>query len=145
MPPSTASLRDLLSQLLRFAGAGAFVMLLYLTLTTGLSQLAGVPLQLAIAVGYFAGVAAHFLLHRFFVFASGDEYALSPAGQLVRFVVLAVAQYAVTALSVAVLPGALGIERLAVWLGTVAVVTPLTFVLLRTRLFHAGPRAEVTG
>jgi len=140
---STAdSLRALIAQVLRFAGVGAFIMCLYLGVTAGLSELAGVPFQVAVAVGYFTGVAVHFVLHRIFVFASDDEYALSVGGQLLRFVVLVIGQYAVTAGSVALLPNVLGVDRLYVWLGTVAVVTPVAFVLLRTRLFHPSAAPE---
>lgn len=123
----------------RFVLAGGVVMALYVGLTSALFA-AGLATQLALAIGYFTAVSTHFVLYRELVFKSPAGYALSPTSQGWRFVTIVLIQYAVTATSLAVLPGALGAPRTVVYLATAATVAGGTFVILRLFLFH--PRSS---
>ncbi len=109
--------------------------LLYVSLTAFLAWL-GVPFQLALAVAFGTALVAHFTLQRLFVWAHADGFALATHRQAGRYLLLAVLQYAVTALSTAVLPGALGVRTFFVYLGTMLVVTCASFLIFRTRVFY---------
>src|ERR1019366_8393777 len=89
---------------LRFAIAGTTVALWYLLTTTVLADVFGVPFQLALAIGFTTTLLLHFTLQRFFVWVHHEEFALPLGSQLRRYLLVAGAQYAITAASVAVLP-----------------------------------------
>lgn len=113
----------------RFLLAGAFITVLYLSVTTGL-RLSGAPWWLAIAIGYAIATSTHFVLHRRFVFRK-PQFQLGLEQQLPRFVLFVFCQYAVTATAMTLLP-----DSLIVFFGVAAAVTAASFVILRTKLFH---------
>jgi putative flippase GtrA len=96
----------------------------------------GLPFEVALVLGFSVSIAAHFALQRHFVWVHNGEFALSLRTQTARYLTLAVAQYAITAASTAVLPGVLHLDTEVVYLATFAVITPTTFVLFRHRVFH---------
>lgn len=130
--------RALVGQGLRYAITGAGVACVYVLTTLFLSNVVGLHFQLALAIGFFTAVTTHFFAHRLFVWGHGTDFALSATGQASRYVPITIAQYAFTALVTSTLPSALGLPTDAVYLVTVVCVTVVTFVLLRTRVFHSG-------
>ena len=114
----------------RFVAVGAFITVLYLSVTTVMRVVLDAPWWLAIAVGYVIATSTHFILHRTVTFAK-DEFQLSTAQQAVRFIAVVVCQYAFTATAMAVLP-----STLITFFCVAAFVTVVSFFLLRTRLFH---------
>lgn len=129
-----------LAQGARYALTGGTVTIVYLGSTTLLSSVVGLPFQVALAIGACIGVSVHFTLQRFFVWAHRDEYALPLRHQAVRYLVFAGVQYGLTALSTAVLPAALGLSVELVYLGTVALLVSLNFLVFRNMIFHSKDR-----
>jgi putative flippase GtrA len=125
-----------LGQAIRFAIAGASVALLYIAITTILSDVAGLPFEAALVIGFTASICAHFTLQRYFVWVHLVDFALSVRMQTLRYLILAGCQYALTAASTAVLPGVLHLQVEIVYLGTFVVVTPTAFLLFRHGIFH---------
>jgi putative flippase GtrA len=121
----------------RFAVTGATVMLVYLGVTSFLSVLAGVPFQLALAIGFCVGLSVHFTLQRQFVWAHSSGFALPLRHQAGRYLLASVVQYGVTAASTALLPSLLGVATEIVYLGTVVVVVCTNFLVFRHGIFHA--------
>jgi putative flippase GtrA len=115
------------------------VAVVYLTTTTVLAEVFGVPFQAALAIGFFVGVLVHFTLQRLFVWTHHEEFALPLRHQVGRYLAIATAQYGVTAASTSLLPSALGVSEEAVYLATVAVVVSTNFVVFRYGIFHAKP------
>jgi putative flippase GtrA len=133
----SSSSSGLIGQLFRFGLVGGSVALLYLTVTTVLSQVLGVTFQLALAIGFAAGLLMHFTLQRLFVWTHHEEFALGLRPQVGRYLTMAAAQYGATAASTALLPGALGVATVVVYLATMVVVTITGFLLMRFVIFHA--------
>lgn len=127
----------LLGQLVRFGMVGGLVTVFYLTATTVLYQVVGLPFQAALAIGFALSLLLHFTLQRLFVWINYEGFALPFRGQVGRYLAMASAQYAITVVSTAVLPSALGISTEIVYLATMAVVTSIGFVLMRFVIFHA--------
>jgi putative flippase GtrA len=132
----------LIGQSARFVLAGGTVMVVYLTTTTVLADVAGLPFQAALAIGFCVGLMVHFTLQRMFVWAHEEEFALSLRHQAARYLSVAAIQYGVTAASTSLLPGALGAATEVVYLATVAVVTATNFVVFRHGIFHAKQAVE---
>jgi putative flippase GtrA len=126
----------LTGQLVRFGFAGGLVTLVYLTVTTALSQAVGLPFQLALAIGFVTAILLHFTLQRMFVWIHEDGFALPLRHQVGRYLLMAIAQYAGTAASTAVLPGVLDIDTEIVYLATMAVATTGGFLVMRFVIFH---------
>jgi putative flippase GtrA len=131
----------LLGQGVRFALSGGTVALVYLATTTVLADVARVPFQAALAIGFCVGLVVHFTLQRVFVWTHHEEFALQLGHQLGRYLAVAAVQYGVTAASTALLPSALGVPTEIVYLATVAVVVSANFLLFRNGIFHAKPGA----
>ena len=129
-------MRTLAGQGARYALAGAAVAGVYVLATLALHHGAGLHFQLALALGLVIAVTTHFVLQRTFVWRHEQAYALSARGQAGRYVVVTLVQYGLTTLSTALLPDALGMATDVVYVATVACLTALTFVLLRSRVFH---------
>jgi putative flippase GtrA len=129
----------LFGQFVRFGLAGSLVALLYVTVTTVLSQVLGVPFQIALAIGFTAGLLLHFTLQRVFVWTHHEEFALGLRHQVGRYLTMAASQYGVTAVSTAVLPSVLGLSEEVVYLMTMVFVTTVGFLLMRFVIFHAEP------
>jgi putative flippase GtrA len=120
----------------RFAIAGGVVAIVYVSTTTVLAQVFGAPFQLALAVGFAVGLCVHFTLQRVFVWVDRTEFVLAIHEQAGRYLLLAAAQYLLTAAATAVLPPLLGVSPQAVYLVTVVIVTATNFVVFRSRVFH---------
>jgi putative flippase GtrA len=131
----------ILRQGIRFALAGGTVALVYLTTTTVLAEVFGVPFQAALAIGFSAGLLVHFTLQRLFVWTHHEEFALPLHHQVGRYLTLSAAQYGVTAASTALLPAALNVSAEAVYLATVAVLVSANFLVFRHGIFHARAAA----
>jgi putative flippase GtrA len=129
----------LLGQGVRFALSGGTVALVYLLTTTVLAEVVGVPFQAALAIGFCAGVAVHFTLQRMFVWTHREQFALPLHRQAGRYLVVVASQYGVTAASTSLLPAALGVSTVIVYLATVAVVLSANFIVFRNGIFHARP------
>jgi putative flippase GtrA len=131
----------LLGQLVRYGLAGGLVTLLYLTVTTVLSQVVGLPFELALAIGFACALLLHFTLQRLFVWVHSDGFALRVGHQVRRYLLMAGSQYGLTALSTAVLPRALGLPTEVIYLATMVVVTGAGFLLMRFVIFHGSDSA----
>jgi putative flippase GtrA len=132
----------LVGQGARFALAGATVALVYLATTTVLAEVAEMPFQAALAIGFGVAIMVHFTLQRRFVWTHHEEFALPLSHQVGRYLVVAAMQYGVTAASTGLLPSALGVHTEIVYLATVAVVLGANFLLFRHTIFHARPEAS---
>jgi putative flippase GtrA len=134
-----ASLPPSVERFARFAFAGGFVAVVNLGTSALLIALFGVAVQLAVAIAYVIALTTHFTLQRFFVFAGqGGGFALSFGAQLRRYLAVAAVQYPLTAGLVALFTSALGIADLVAVVCAAIVVMPVTFFIMRTRLFHAA-------
>jgi putative flippase GtrA len=131
----------LLGQGMRFALAGGTVALVYLTSTTVLADVVGLPFQAALAIGFCLGLIVHFTLQRVFVWTHHEEFALPFHHQVGRYLVVAAAQYGVTAASTSLLPTILGVSTEIVYLATVAVVLSVNFLVFRHGIFHSKTAA----
>ncbi|MGD0455028.1 MAG: GtrA family protein [Solirubrobacteraceae bacterium] len=129
----------MLGQGVRFGLSGGTVALVYLATTTLLAEVAGMPFQAALAIGFCVAIAVHFTLQRLFVWAHHEEFALPLGHQLGRYLAVAAVQYGVTAASTGLLPSALGISTEIVYLATVVVVLSANFLVFRNGIFHAEP------
>lgn len=131
---------------LRFVIAGGGVALFYLAVTTLLADVVGAPFQLALVVGFTTAVAAHFTLQRVFVWVHTDGFALPVHRQVRRYLVIAVLQYAATALITATLPGPLGVRVTYVYLVSAVAFAAITFLVFRSNVFHPPqPAVSRTG
>jgi choline kinase/putative flippase GtrA len=131
----------LLGQGTRYALAGCVVALVYLLTTTALATLLHLPFELALAIGFCAGISVHFTLQRKFVWTDRGAFALPLRHQTARYVVAAGTQYALTALGTSLLPAALGLPVEAVYLAIVAVLISTNFLVFRNIVFHPEPSA----
>jgi putative flippase GtrA len=135
----------LVAQGIRFGLAGGAVTLVYLSATTLLANVAGLPFQLALAIGFCLALTVHFTFQRLFVWTHRGEFALPLHHQARRYLMLAVLQYGITAVCTSLLPSALGVPTETVYLVTVAMVTCVNFVVFRHRIFHAKPAMDDLG
>jgi putative flippase GtrA/molybdopterin-guanine dinucleotide biosynthesis protein A len=129
----------LLGQGTRYALAGCVVALVYLLTTTALATLVQLPFELALAIGFCAGIVVHFTLQRKFVWTDRGDFALPLRRQTARYVAAAGTQYALTAGGTALLPAALGLPVEAVYLAIVAVLISTNFLVFRNVVFHPAP------
>ena len=133
-----SSRSGLVGQLLRFGLAGGFVTIVYLTVTTVLSQVAGLAFEAALAIGFVSALLLHFTLQRVFVWRPEDGFALPFRRQVGRYLLMACAQYVCTAAATAVLPDALGVPTVLVYLVVMAIVTTTGFLVMRFIIFHGS-------
>lgn len=134
-------IRALLEQsLVRYGAAGATVGLVYLVTPLVLNELVGVPLEVAILLGYVLAVTLHFNLQRHFVFRHVDEFALSAHQQIVRYLAIGAVQYPITALATGFLPELLGVSQRVIFVLVTLLISAASFLLLRGHVFH--PNAE---
>jgi putative flippase GtrA len=130
-----------LRRLVRFAMAGTAVMVVNLATTTLLIAL-DVPVQATVAIAYLTSLVTHFTLQRTFVFAGQGQFALTLGQQMRRYAALAAVQYPTTA-ALAAIGVAIGLPDLAAAISATILMTPATYFLLRTRMFHAAAGDEV--
>lgn len=129
-----------LAVLVRFAISGSAVAITHLGVVTVLT-LSGTPIQLALVLGYLLALGLHFTLNRNWVFASRDGFARGLSAQGIRYLVVALTSYALTAIALAVLPGALGVPDLAVFVVVTLVLGLIGFVVMRFWVFRSGRAA----
>ena len=127
----------LLGQGVRYGLAGGVVALVYLSTTTVLAELVGIPFQIALAIGFSVALVVHFTLQRWFVWSHHEEFALPLHHQVGRYLTVAGTQYGLTIASTALLPAALGVSTEIVYLVTVAALAATNFLVFRHRIFHA--------
>jgi putative flippase GtrA len=134
---------ELRGQGFRFVLTGGFVALVYVVTTTVLAEVVGLPFEASLAIGFALALVTHFSLQRLFVWRHSTSFALPLQHQLARYLALAGFQYGVTAAITATLPGALHVNPEFVYLPTVAVLSTMNFLILRSRIFHpaVGPLA----
>jgi len=128
---------------LRFAVAGGFVMLVYLATTSLLAEVIGLPFEVALPIGFAVAICTHFTLQRVFVWRHDHGYALALRAQVIRYLVIAGAQYGITAAITATLPSALGVDTEVVYLVTAVLLTATTFLLMRSRVFHHNEQPSI--
>jgi putative flippase GtrA len=126
-----------IGQSVRFALAGGLVALIYTLTTILLADVVGLAFQLALFIGSCVGLVAHFTLQRMFVWIHHEEFALPLHHQVSRYLLVAGLQYGLTAASTAVLPVAFGLPTELVYIGTVAILVSLNFLVFRHGIFHA--------
>ncbi len=124
----------------RYALAGGLVTAVYLSTTTVLSDVVGLPFQIALALGFCVAVSVHFTLQRLFVWVNQEEFALPFRHQVGRYLLVAGGQYGVTVASTSVLPAALGLPTEVVYLATAGVLVSVNFLIFRNRVFHSTTR-----
>jgi putative flippase GtrA len=125
-----------LGQGTRFALSGVVVSIVYITITTFLSEASHLRFQLALVIGWCAAVTVHFTLQRTFVWAHRKEFALPFGRQVGRYMLVAVSQLGVSATTTAVLPSVLNVSAEVIYLGTAACLTLFNFLVLRLGVFH---------
>lgn len=122
----------------RFALAGSTVAGVYIAVTTVLHDAFGVPFQISLAIGFVVSVALHFTLQRLFVWRHYEDFALRIRHQALRYLLVCVTQYGITALSTSELPALVGLPVEVVYLLTMVSVAGLNFLIFRGRIFHAS-------
>jgi putative flippase GtrA len=125
-----------LGQGMRFIVVGALAALIYLSTTTLLALVVGIPFQVALTIGFLLTIIFHFTMQRVFVWANRDGFSLPFHHQAGRYLVLAAAQYGVTSATTALLPAALGLPTEVVYVATVVFIAVVNFVVFRYRVFH---------
>lgn len=129
-------MRSLGVQGFRFVIAGGTVAVVYIGLVLAMSGPFGVPIQIAIPIAFWLGVALNYTLQRFFVFRNSPAFALAWHAQLGRYVGLSICQYLFTAITTHALPPRLGVSEQAVYVAATVIASGTTFVLLRIGVFH---------
>jgi putative flippase GtrA len=120
----------------RFALSGLAVQAVYATAMAGFLLALDLPRQLALVLSYCCALSVHFTLNRQFVFAPSDGYAHGLSAHGRRYLVVAAATYGVTALGLAVVPGALGVAPYLGWLLVTAAIAILNFLFLGRFVFR---------
>jgi putative flippase GtrA len=133
----------LLGQVVRFGLAGGLVTVIYVSITTVLSQAVGLAFEAALAIGFACALLVHFTLQRFFVWIHQEGFALPLRHQVGRYLMMALTQYGVTALSTAVVPGVLEVSTEIVYLATMAVATTAGFLIMRFVIFHGTRMPDI--
>lgn len=132
----------LLGEGARFLFAGGVVVVVYVTTTIVLSDVAGLHFQIALAIGFAMALLVQFTLYRRFVWGHHEEFALRTHHQIGRYLTIAAVGYGLTALTTAVLPKALGVPTDVVYLATVVALPIINFMVSRRGVFHPGATDE---
>jgi putative flippase GtrA len=135
----------LLGQGIRYGIAGATVALVSLGGTIGLAEGVGLPYEAAFGIAFTTAVITHFSLQRYFVWSHHEDFALPVHLQVARYLPIALANYGLVAIALAVLPRALDVSSLPVFLTATLLTTLLCFLLFRTSVFHAQPGSGESG
>jgi putative flippase GtrA len=125
------------AQGVRFACSGVIVSVVYISITTLLSQVVHLQFQVALVIGWCAAVTVHYTLQRTFVWVHEKSFALPFRSQVGRYLLVAVSQLGVTAATTAALPPLLGVSSEVVYLATAACITIFNFIVFRNGVFHA--------
>jgi len=121
---------------MRFVLSGGSVAVYYLAMTTVLADVVGLPFQVALVIGYTTAICLHFVLQRFFVWAQEDGFALAAHRQAGRYLAVVVAQYGLTVLATAWLPGALGLPTELIYIAVASLLAITNFLVMGKRVFH---------
>jgi putative flippase GtrA len=135
----------LLGQGVRYVVGGCTSAFVYLLSTTFFALVVGLPFEIALAIGFCLTTAVNFSLHRLFVWVHYDEFALPLHHQFGRYITFAGTQYGLTATSIAVLPGPLGLPTEVVYLATALLLATVNFIVFRNRVFHAKRPVGMSG
>lgn len=122
----------------RYAIAGGVVTAFYVSLTTVLALVVGLPFQLALALGFCLALTLHFTLQRVFVWADREQFALSFHYQAGRYLIASAVQYGMTAVSTSFLPPLLGMSAEAVYIIVVPLLALSNFLVFRYMVFHGA-------
>jgi putative flippase GtrA len=122
----------------RYLLGSGLTMCVYLGLGLLLSGPVGLHIQVAIPLAYGCALVVHFSIQRWFVWTHHGDYALQSHEQVMRYLALAGAQYAITALATATLPSVLGVSEQVVYVATALLAAAGSFLVLRYLVFHPG-------
>jgi len=134
-----------MKRLVRFVMAAAAVQGVYTAAMAIGLLLLDAPRQAVLLVAFLLSLVVHFSLNRQWVFnprhhaPEADEhraYRLGLSGHGMRYVTVAAIVYGITALSLAVLPGLLGVAPFLVWLGTSGTIGVMNYFLLGRLVFR---------
>jgi putative flippase GtrA len=137
--------RPWMKRLVRFVMAAAAVQGVYTAAMAIGLLLLDAPRQAVLLVAFLLSLIVHFSLNRQWVFnprhhaPEAEEhraYRLGLSGHGVRYVTVAAIVYGITALSLAVLPGLLGVAPFLVWLGTSGTIGVMNYFLLGRLVFR---------
>jgi putative flippase GtrA len=120
----------------RFALSAIAVQVVYASLMATCLLGLDLPRQGALAIGYAGALVVHFTLNRQLVFTPADGYTHGLSSHGSRYLVTAAVVYAVTAVALAVVPGALGVGPFVAWLMIAATIGALNFVVLGRFVFR---------
>ena len=129
----------------RFVLAGGTVAVYYLTSTSVLANVVGLPFEVALIIGFLSAICLHFTLQRFFVWVHADDFALPVHHQLLRYLVVVGSQYGITALATGFLPAALGVPTEVVYLITASLLAVTNFLVMGSRVFHGEGSSQPAG
>lgn len=100
---------------------------------------AGAHPQIALVIGMGISTVAHFILNRQWVFThDGRGFHFHLTAQSTGYIALALFNYGVAALALAVLPGLLGIGSIAAYLVTTVAIGINNYFLLGRVIFKRG-------
>jgi putative flippase GtrA len=137
MPSVRESLRRL-PRVARFGLSGVAVAVVNIGAMTVLLAVIDLPVQLSLVFSYALALAVHFTLNRHWVFWTEGAYHLHLTAQGTRYLACALTIYGATALSLATLPGPLGLDALVVYYAASVVLAFANFFVLRTFVFRAA-------
>ena len=122
--------------------AGGHGRLYYVTSTSVLANVVGLPFELALILGFSSAICLHFTLQRIFVWVHAADFALPVQHQVLRYLVVVGSQYGITALATGFLPAALGVPTEVVYLITASLLAVTNFMVMGSRVFH-GERSSL--
>jgi putative flippase GtrA len=126
------------AQAVRFIFSGVVVSAVYIAITTFLAEGLHLQFQVALAIGWCTAISVHFTLQRTFVWTQQAAFALRFKHQMLRYLLMAGSQFALTLTSTAVLPGVIGVPVEIVYLASTAMLACVSFLVFRNGVFHAG-------
>jgi putative flippase GtrA len=123
-------------RLARFALTAAAVQVVYASLMAIFLLGLDFPRQAALLIGYAGALVVHFTLNRQLVFIPTDGYAHGLSSHGSRYLVTAAVVYVITALGLALVPGALGVAPFVAWLLLAVAIGMANFVVLSRFVFR---------
>jgi putative flippase GtrA len=121
---------------LRYVMVGGLTVVTYVGLTLLFAGGLGLAIQLAMICGYAVALAVHFTGQRLFVFQTQAGFELATHHQARRYLVLGIAQIALSLSITTVLPGLIGVDELIVYAVTTVVLSVASYLMLRFHVFH---------
>jgi putative flippase GtrA len=125
--------------IVRFAFTGGLVAVVaFVCMTVQLTAL-DVPGQVALVITYLVSTTLHFSLNRQWVWHGEHGYELHITAQGRRYLCVVLLSYGVNAVSLAWLPGLLGVPQLAVYFVVTAVLAVISYLVFRHWVFGNAP------